>query len=152
MQGQRGFTLIEVSIALAIAGLVMATLMPNLGPAMARARLYAAGRDVTSGLRHARGQAIMRGEETFFELNTRQHYYRTPDSKKIHALPDDLRLGLYTSTRETLASDTGRIRFYPDGSSTGGRVTLIAGGLRRQVDVNWLTGEVKSANADPDEN
>lgn len=140
---QSGFTLIEISIALAIAGLVMAMLVPNMAPAIARARLYSATRDVASALRHARGQAVVRGEETLFELDTRLHHYRITGSRKTHTLPEDIKLGLYTSTSETVEPGTGRIRFYPDGSSTGGRVTLIGGGLEKKVDINWLTGVVK---------
>ncbi|MGA7117479.1 MAG: hypothetical protein WBY12_09835 [Hyphomicrobium sp.] len=34
------------------------------------------------------------------------------------------------------------MRFFPDGSSTGGRVTLVAGERKRLLDINWLTGAV----------
>ncbi|TCV91049.1 hypothetical protein EC912_1171, partial [Luteibacter rhizovicinus] len=37
---------------------------------------------------------------------------------------------------------TGRIRFFPDGSSTGGRVTLGRGTREWHVNVGWLTGAV----------
>ena len=36
----------------------------------------------------------------------------------------------------------GGIRFFPDGSSTGGRVTLSHGSRQYFVDVDWLTGRV----------
>jgi general secretion pathway protein H len=36
----------------------------------------------------------------------------------------------------------GSIRFFPDGSSTGGRVMIAAGNEKLSVDVNWLTGRV----------
>ena len=39
--------------------------------------------------------------------------------------------------------DTGAIRFFPDGSSTGGRVTLMVGERSYAVDVDWLTGRVR---------
>lgn len=149
VQSQDGFTLIEISIALAIAGLVMAMLVPNMAPAIARARLYSATRDVASALRHARGQAVVRGEEALFELDTRFHHYRLTGSRKVHVLPEDIKLGLYTSTEETTEPGAGRIRFYPDGSSTGGRVTLIAGGLEKRIDINWLTGVVSQDDAMP---
>ena len=62
---------------------------------------------------------------------------------KLFRLPADVALGLYTTSTETLDEGTGRIRFFPDGSSTGGRVTLIGQGQTRVVDINWLTGEVR---------
>ena len=34
------------------------------------------------------------------------------------------------------------IRFYSDGSSTGGRITVASGERKYLVDVDWLTGRV----------
>ena len=39
----------------------------------------------------------------------------------------------------------GAIRFYPDGSSTGGRITVASGERKYLVDVDWLTGRVSIA-------
>jgi general secretion pathway protein H len=36
----------------------------------------------------------------------------------------------------------GAIRFYPDGGSNGGRVTLAAGERKFEIDVDWLTGRI----------
>jgi len=41
--------------------------------------------------------------------------------------------------------------FFPDGSATGGRVTLTASKQKRVVDVNWLTGEVRMGDDDSDQ-
>ncbi|MGB8635652.1 MAG: type II secretion system protein GspH, partial [Rhodanobacteraceae bacterium] len=35
-------------------------------------------------------------------------------------------------------------RFYPDGSSTGGRITVIRGQREWHINVSWLTGEVRT--------
>jgi general secretion pathway protein H len=121
----------------------MAVAVPNFGPTMDRSRLYAATRDVASGLRHARGMALMRGRDAEFELNVDKHSYKVTGRAKPFSLPSQVRLSLYTTESETLDEGTGRIRFFPDGSSTGGRVTLVGGGQKRAVDVSWLTGEVK---------
>jgi general secretion pathway protein H len=54
-----------------------------------------------------------------------------------------VKVSLYTAQSETVDETAGRIRFFPDGSATGGQVTLRGGAVQRKVDVNWLTGEVK---------
>lgn len=145
---EAGFTLIEMLIVLVIASIVMATLVPNFGPAIARAQLYSATRDVASALRHTRGQAMLKGQDALFELNTQQHTYRVAGRPKVYKLPAEIELGLFTTTTETLDEGTGRIRFFPDGSATGGRVTLAAVKQTRVVDVNWLTGEVRIGEDD----
>ncbi|NDE35669.1 MAG: type II secretion system protein GspH [Gammaproteobacteria bacterium] len=111
-------------IVLAIAGIVMGTLVPSFGPAIARAQLYSASRDVASALRYTRGHAMIRGEDALFELNTIHHTYRVSGRPKLYHLPPGIELGLFTTSTETLDEGTGRIRFFPDGSATGGRVQI----------------------------
>ena len=41
-----------------------------------------------------------------------------------------------------LEKKRGGIRFFPDGGSNGGRVSLAVGERRFNVDVDWLTGRV----------
>jgi general secretion pathway protein H len=49
---------------------------------------------------------------------------------------------LFTAQSDIVDEHVGAIRFYPDGGSTGGRVTLSAGERKFDVDVDWLTGRV----------
>ncbi len=49
---------------------------------------------------------------------------------------------LFTAQSDIADEKTGAIRFYPDGGSNGGRVTLAAGERKFEVDVDWLTGRV----------
>ena len=44
----------------------------------------------------------------------------------------------------------GGVRFYPDGSSTGGRVLISRGGHGYQVGVTWLTGRIAIGRWDGD--
>ncbi len=140
---QPGFTLLEMLIVLVIAGILVGTVVPHFGPALARAALQSATRDVASALRHARGTAMTHGTDAWFELNTKAHTYTVTGRKKAYSLPTDIQLGLFTTTSETLSEGVGRIRFFPDGSATGGRVTLIGGQRTQVVDINWLTGEIR---------
>ena len=62
--------------------------------------------------------------------------------RRPRPLPQRLDLKLYTAQSEIVDDKRGAIRFYPDGSSTGGRVTLASGTRAFLVDVDWLTGRV----------
>jgi len=97
---------------LVISSIVMATLIPNFGPAIARAQLYSATRDVASALRHARGQAMLKSQDALFELNTEQHVYRVTGRSKVYKLPPEVQLGLFTTSTETLDEGTGRISVF----------------------------------------
>jgi general secretion pathway protein H len=37
--------------------------------------------------------------------------------------------------------DSGGMRFYPDGQSSGGEIVLALEGRASRIAVNWLTGE-----------
>jgi general secretion pathway protein H len=48
---------------------------------------------------------------------------------------------------ERISSSRGGIRFFPDGSSTGGEVTLSVNARQAMLCVHWLTGQpVEGAN------
>lgn len=137
-----GFTLLELLLVLAIAGLMTAIAVPNLQPMLARMQLQSAVQDVASGLRYARGQALISGRERTFLLDVEHHFYKLSAKHKSYGLPESVQLELFTAEQEIADDAAASIRFFPDGSSTGGRVTLTASGRKRWVDVNWLTGAV----------
>ena len=56
--------------------------------------------------------------------------------------PEGIELKLLTAQTEVESERKGAIRFYADGSSTGGRITVSAGERKYLVDVDWLTGRV----------
>ena len=53
---------------------------------------------------------------------------------------------LYAAQSEVESARKGSIRFYADGSSTGGRITVSSGERKYLVDVDWLTGRVSIAD------
>mgnify|MGYP006381334487 CR=1 FL=1 len=107
-----------------------------------------AGKDLVAALRYTRGHAIVSGEEQALELNIETNTYTAPE-RPAEELPGKMELRLVTAAEEQTSQTTGRIRFYPDGSSTGGKVRLISGEREWQVQVGWLTGEVRLREATP---
>lgn len=81
-----GFTLLEMLVVMVIAGMLMATIVPDFGPAIARAKLYSSVRDIASALRHTRGQALINGKEAVFELDIDRHSYRLTGRPKTYSL------------------------------------------------------------------
>jgi general secretion pathway protein H len=53
-----------------------------------------------------------------------------------------MHMALVTAEIEQTGAASGRIRFFPDGASTGGHITVFMGQRRWQVNVSWLTGQV----------
>ena len=51
-------------------------------------------------------------------------------------------INVYTADLDVQDESTGSIRFFSDGSSTGGWVKLTYGEKMWKISVNWLTGEI----------
>jgi general secretion pathway protein H len=148
-RGAQGFTLLELMLVLAIAAAVMALAPPLLYQAMPGLQLKSAARQVAAGFRSARDQAITRRAETLLSVDLDERRIEWSGARRPLELPDGLEVSLVTATSE-LGRDArqGSIRFYPDGSSTGGRVTVSHGERGYRVDVDWLTGRVSIGEAD----
>lgn len=140
----KGFTLMEMMLVLALAVAALAIVVPNLSGSRTGAALKGAAQDVASALRYVRGRAITAGGDTEFVLDVESRTYRVSGREKTFVLPNELQITLDSAESEIRSEGVGAIRFFPDGSSTGGRVTLAAGNRKRIVDVNWLTGLVET--------
>jgi general secretion pathway protein H len=139
---QRGFTLLEMLLVLVIAATGYALVVRLTGGGVSGAELKSAARAVAAGLRDARGTAIARQEPAALVLDLEHRTIEVSGRGRPRALPERLELKLYTAQSEIVDEKRGAIRFYPDGSSTGGRVTVAAGERALLVDVDWLTGRV----------
>ena len=143
MRAARGFTLMEIMVVLAVMAIGLALVAPNLGGMLQRLELASATREVASALRYTRSRAIGSGRPADFWLDVKGRKYRAADERKIRQLSDSLRVHLVTADTQTAGGGTGYIRFFPDGSSTGGQVRIESEGAQRRLEVNWLTGAVR---------
>lgn len=141
-----GFTLAETLVVLVIIGLVLAVLPPLLTRGMPSLRLQNAVRDVSSGLRLARTEALRRGVPAVFELDTGARVLRVPAAGKQRPLPEDIAVEVTTAANEIVDESTAAFRFYPDGSSTGGNILLSVDDRGFRVTVDWLTGRIHVAD------
>ena len=141
MTGSRGYTLLELLVTFAVIGLVLAAVPMMVVSARPGATVRAAAEDMASALRLTRGEAIGRYGPAVFLLDVEERVYRGADGKE-HLLDEDLDLNFVTARSELAGEKAGQIRFFPDGSATGGRITVGDGRRSYVVSVDWLTGTV----------
>jgi general secretion pathway protein H len=140
--GERGVTMIELLVVVAIMGVIAAIVIPRFGGGVSTTELKSAARQVASGLRLARSEAMASRQERFVTLDLEHRRFMVGSDQRAHALPRDVELKLFTAQKDLVDDKVGAIRFYPDGGSNGGRVTISAGERKFEVDVDWLTGRV----------
>jgi len=138
----RGVTLLELLIVLSIMGIVAAMVAPMLGGGVSTTELKSSARQMAAALRLARSEALATRREHFVLLDLERRAFRVDSDTREIALPRDVELKLFTAQSDLVSDKVGAIRFYPDGGSNGGRVTIAAGERKYEVDVDWLTGRV----------
>ncbi|OAI19313.1 GspH/FimT family pseudopilin [Methylomonas sp. MED-D] len=146
----RGFTLIEMAIVLLVAVLGFAVLGNNIASGNHATKLQAVARDIASALRYAHGQALLTGKTAAVTISLADNSYRVDHRDKTYAFAEDIDVSLVVAEEEFADGEQGSIRFFGDGSSTGGRITLEWGNLSKKIDVNWITGEVAISAVEPD--
>jgi len=127
---------------LAILGLAYALVPPMFSGARSTAELKSATRQLAAGLRQARNYAVSRHGESVLTLDVETRNFTVSGDTRTYHLPRQLQLKLVTAQQEVTNDKLASIRFYADGSSNGGRITLDSGERKFEVDVNWLTGRV----------
>ena len=143
---RRGFTLIEVLVVLFIGALVYSLLLGVPLRGTSTADLKASARTLAAGLRQAQTTALATRRDALLTIDLEAREFLVTGSDTTRSLPKGLELKLFTAQQEVTSESRGSIRFYPDGSSTGGRITVAAGERKYLVDVDWLTGRVSIAD------
>ena len=138
----KGFTLIELLVVMVLMGVVLAVVPMALFNVLPGAELKGAARDIAAGLRQARSLAVLGNRDVDFVVDIAARDYAILGKGESRALPERLEIQLETAQTELAGEDVGVISFFPDGSSTGGRVTLGWAGREYHVMVDWLTGQV----------
>jgi len=112
--GERGFTLIEALVVLAVVGLVAAIGYPELQRGYAAVESRRARGEIVAGLLEARAFALRGNQPVAFAPNA-EHTGFVIGSGPVKVL----------TNRARIDAEPARIWFYPDGSATAGQLTLI---------------------------
>ncbi len=139
---RRGFTLIELLVVLAVMGVLLVLVSPMISNALPGAELKGVARSLTAGLREARGAAIVGNRQTAFTMNLADRTYFRAGGPRRRLIPTGIDIRVRTAREEVASAAVASIRFFPDGSSTGGRITVSRGARTYEIGVDWLTGRI----------
>ncbi len=138
----RGFSLLEMLLVLALVAAASLLAMAAFGGGMRGAQLHSGAKELAAQLRFARAVAISSGEPQDVTIDPQARRWSGAKGRS-GALPAGATV-VFTGAREVQpAAGQGAVRFFPDGAATGGRVRLTMDGAGWDVDVGWLTGDVR---------
>lgn len=149
-QLQSGFSLLEMLLVMVLVAATSLLAVAAMSGGRQGMQLRTGAKDMAAQFRFARAVAISSGEP--------QNVVIDPQARRWHGakgrsgeLPDGGEI-VFTGARGEQfaegangenANGKGVVRFFPDGAATGGRVRMLANGGGWDVDVGWLTGEVR---------
>ena len=137
-----GFTMLELLVVIVIIGVLAALSPPIFSSGVTSAQHRALARAIAQELRFARSQAIANRVDVGVEFNLLDRTYQLPGGKRRGKWPEDVALELTTTVAETIDEKHATVRFYADGGSTGGRVTIRHKEREFRIDIGWLTGRI----------
>ena len=139
----QGFTLVELLIVLVISLTVIGLSTVAYNKLSTNAYLKSSARHVAASLRYARNYAIANSTQGVLRIDLKDRSYTYSGNNNLFKFKNNIDLKVYSNSKFNNLSDTAEIRFAPDGSSSGGRVTLSGRNNKAYVIyVDWLTGQV----------
>ena len=137
--GAEGFTLLEMLVVLAILGLLSVMAVPtfrlNEG-----ARLREAAHALAADIRLARQYAMRRGVSTAI-VPTTTGYLLQPSGRTRDL--SGFKLTMEVAETRLVPDPDGGLRFFPDGSSTGGTLAVQRDNAGTYLTIRGLDGKVR---------
>lgn len=142
----RGMSLVELILVIVLVGLMSLLAASAMGGGFKGIQLRSSAKEVAAQLRHARTRAIATGQTQRFTIDPATRAWEGADGRR-GTLPDTLGVAFTGARQAQPRRGAGSILFFSDGASTGGRVRLTRDTAAWDVDVKWLTGEVRLARS-----
>ena len=136
-----GFALLDILLALAVTALVAAVVLPRMTRPPGQVEMSATANEIAALFRSDRNAAIRSRRQVVSQVDLANRQILSGAGDLTVVIPRGMSVEFVQSSREA-RDNGGGIRFYPDGRTSGGGVTLRRDQLVFDVNVNWLTAGV----------
>ncbi len=139
---ESGFTLVEMLVVMMILAFVATIAMPLFSDNSDGLRLRMAASEIAAALRATRSAAIVRNSVTTFVVDVDRRIFES-EARSPRPFPANIEAKLTFAFGIQSGPSAAGFQFFPDGSSTGGDITLALHGQNAKLCIDWLTGEVR---------
>ncbi len=137
---EKGFTLVELLAVLAIISIALAAFTLNGRGGTDTAKFRATLVNAAAAITDARVRAMKDAKETVFLVDVKARVLGS-ESQRIE-LPQGVALSATLAQSGLQRGGSAGIRFFPEGTSSGGTLAFTHRGKTFEIRVNWLTGNV----------
>jgi general secretion pathway protein H len=143
---QSGFTLIEALAVITILAIVTAFTIPAIMRKPDHLILRETVQQIRQMLHLARATAITTNSESVFFIDLKEHRFGL-QNVGTRDMPHEISASFKIAEPERLTASRGGIRFFQDGSSTGGELNFALNGKTATLCVHWLLGRPVEAES-----
>jgi general secretion pathway protein H len=144
---EAGFTLLEMLLVLGVMAVAAVFAMPLATRPAGDATLNATARKLANDMRIARASAIRDNRERTLTIDLAGRRFWVDGVTGASPIASGIAVDFVTVRAEQLNERQGRLRFFVDGSATGGNVILKGGGRVVTVKLDWMTGHASVARS-----
>ena len=130
-------------MVLGLIALGLALVAPSLGRVRLSLMVRSTAYEMAANLRAVRGAARATNVEHVLTIDLAQRRYWAVGVVGPRPLPHTIAVEVTVPESERIATTAGRIRFFPDGSASGGRLVLQDRRSTALIVVDWLNGDVR---------
>ena len=142
----RGFSLLELVMVMAVLAVAALVLLPRWQHSRERG-LRAQIEPIRAALQETKLQAMASGRPQVFAWNPSTRVWTS--GKSQGRISDDIQVAMTFGQERNTVPAQACIVFFADGLSTGGRLRFAGKSESRQLQVDWLTGQVREAEQVP---
>jgi len=135
--GERGVSLLELIVVLAILSLIVVAMAPLITPWHRSTMIDVAARELALALRETRTAAIYGNRQATFTLDGPAGEYWSDAAPAHRALPAKI------TARFARQAELGQIQFYPDGGASGDTIVLRDAHRSATIRVDALSGRAQ---------
>jgi len=140
-ESESGYTLVELLVVLTVISLLIAASPAIVSAARPGAEARAAAYALANEMRTARAAAIVADADRVLVLDLARKIYSVTPGGRERRLPNGLGME-FAGPEGARVEDRAEIRFFADGSSSGGAVRMVSRGQAHVVVDHGLTGRV----------
>ena len=143
----RGVSLLEMLLVVALIAAASVLAAAAFSGGVGGVQLRGSAKEIAAQLRYTRTQALTTGQPQTFVIDPQAHTWQAPNGRNGE-IPPELRIAFIGARQLQPSPGEGAILFFADGASTGGRVQVSLKRAAWNIDVAWLTGQVKLRRAE----
>ncbi|CAA2142701.1 prepilin-type N-terminal cleavage/methylation domain-containing protein [Hyphomicrobium sp. ghe19] len=138
VETEAGFTLLELLVVLVIIAVTAAIALPKTRGSSSALALRSTAVGIAAEFRTARADAIRTSTSRSVMIDVARRKYWADGDSNAHQIPAAVEVTATIGNSGPTALAT--LNFEPDGSSTGGKISLSAGKSKADIIVDWMTG------------